>query len=233
MPNKPKYKKPYKKKNNKRNNINKKNPYRNGIIYKIFHKTIKDIVYIGSTVCRLSTRWKRHKISFSNWNNGYTKSKCAICPYFKQYGVKNFECIVLGKYKIVDSKHLNVYGFKAILSLIFKNNYFKCNGKYFKQNTGLFMGCICGPSVANLYLYILEMKWIVINRPLIYNRFIDDIFLVTNEEIDQKNFTSTFIYLELNIVKAEKVNFLDLEIFENRFKSSRFCIQKYTQISFY
>lgn len=108
MSNKTKFKKPYKK--NKRNYINTyKNSIRNGIIYKIFHKTIKDIVYIGSTVCRLSTRWKRHKISFSNWNNGYTKTKCAICPYFKQYGIKNFECVILGKYKIVDSKHLNAY----------------------------------------------------------------------------------------------------------------------------
>lgn len=107
MLNKP-YKKPYKKKN-KRNNKKNNNKIRNGIIYKIFHKNIEDIVYIGSTVCRLSTRWKRHKISFSNWNNGYTKTKCAICPYFKQYGIKNFECVMLRKYKIVDSKHLNAY----------------------------------------------------------------------------------------------------------------------------
>ena len=138
MPNKPPDKKPYTKKNNKRNTINKKNPYRNGIIYKIFHKTIKDIVYIGSTVCRLSTRWKRHKISFSNWNNGYTKSKCAICPYFKQYGVKNFECIVLGKYKIVDSKHLNAYEQLWLNKIknINKNNLFiptKNYNKYYKK----------------------------------------------------------------------------------------------------
>ena len=138
MLNKTKFKKPYKK--NKRNYINTyKNSIRNGIIYKIFHKTIKDIVYIGSTVCRLSTRWKRHKISFSNWNNGYTKNKCAICPYFKQYGIKNFDCIVLRKYKIVDSKHLNVYEQLWLnrIKNINKNNVFnptKNYNKYYKKN---------------------------------------------------------------------------------------------------
>lgn len=95
---------------NKRNKRNKNTfTYKNGIIYKIFHKTLDNIVYIGSTVCRLSTRWKRHKISYSKWNNGYSKGKCAICPYFKKYGIKNFDCVILRKYKIVDSKHLNTY----------------------------------------------------------------------------------------------------------------------------
>jgi hypothetical protein len=99
-----------KKKKNKRyrNEINI-NKYKNGIIYKIFHKTIPNIVYIGSTVCRLSTRWKRHKISYSSWNNGYTKNKCSICPYFQQYGIKNFQCVILQKYKISDVYHLNAY----------------------------------------------------------------------------------------------------------------------------
>ena len=134
MTNKPKYKKPYRKKNNKRNGINKKNTYRNGIIYKIFHKTIENIIYIGSTICRLSTRWKRHKISFSNWNNGYTKTKCAICPYFKQYGIKNFNCVVLRKYKIVDSKHLNAYEQLWLNKIknINKNNVFNPTKNYNK-----------------------------------------------------------------------------------------------------
>jgi hypothetical protein len=48
-------------------------------------------------------------LSFSSWNNGYTKNKCSICPYFKEYGIKSFNCVVLQKYKILDAKHLNVY----------------------------------------------------------------------------------------------------------------------------
>lgn len=87
-------------------NINK---YRNGIIYKIIHNTIPNIVYIGSTMCRLNTRFKRHKKGYSSWLNGYSKNKCSICPYFKKYGIKNFKCIELKKYKITCIKHLNAY----------------------------------------------------------------------------------------------------------------------------
>lgn len=141
---KSKYKKPYTKKNNKRNNTNN---IRNGIIYKIFHKTLKNIVYIGSTVCRLSTRWKRHKISFSNWNNGYTKSKCAICPYFLEHGIKNFDCVILRKYKIIDSKHLNAYEQLWINKIknINKNIVFnptKSYNKYYKKKLKIDKGLI-------------------------------------------------------------------------------------------
>ena len=85
------------------------NKCKNGIIYKIIHNTNPEIVYIGSTVCRLTTRWKRHKKGYISWINGYAKNKCSICPYFKQYGIKNFKCIELKKYKIIDAKHLNAY----------------------------------------------------------------------------------------------------------------------------
>jgi|Laugresu1bdmlbdd_1035124.scaffolds.fasta_scaffold03989_2 hypothetical protein len=143
------YKSPYKKTNKKNNKRYYKKTYnkeinkcRNGIIYKIFHKTFTNIVYIGSTVCRLSTRWKRHKISFSNWNNGYTKSKCAICPYFKEYGIKNFDCILLKKYKIIDSKQLNAYEqlWMNKIKNINKNNVFnpiKFYKKKYKQSIKL------------------------------------------------------------------------------------------------
>jgi hypothetical protein len=111
----------------------------NGIIYKIYHKTIPDIVYIGSTICRLSTRWKRHKIGFSKWNKGYTTSKCSICPYFKEHGIKNFDCIILEKYKVIDSKHLDAYEQLWLNKIdnINKNSVFnplKNYKKYYKQN---------------------------------------------------------------------------------------------------
>ena len=134
-----KYKKKNKRYNNKASNINK---HRNGIIYKISHKSLTNIVYIGSTVCRLSTRWKRHKISFSSWNNGYTKGKCAICPYFKEYGIKNFNCVILQKYKILDVKQLNAYEQLWINKIknINKNSVFnptKHYKKYYKKNLKL------------------------------------------------------------------------------------------------
>ena len=54
--------------------------------------------------------------------------------------------------------------------------------KYFKQKNGLAMGCICGPTVASLFLYILEKHWLNINFPLFCGRFFEDIYLITNEK---------------------------------------------------
>lgn len=50
------------------------------------------------------------------------------------------------------------------------------------------MGCICGPSVANLYLHLVEKSWIVIHRPLIYTRLIDDIFYISETALDKLEF---------------------------------------------
>lgn len=120
-----------KKKYKGKKNINK---YRNGIIYKITHISLPDIVYIGSTMCRLTTRYKRHKKGYSSWVNGYTRGKCSICPYFKQYGIKNFKCIILKKYKVTCAKHLNVYEQLWLNKIknINKNNVF-CPNKYYKK----------------------------------------------------------------------------------------------------
>jgi hypothetical protein len=43
------------------------------------------------------------------------------------------------------------------LKLIFECNVFKFNKDYYIQQKGLAMGCICGPSTANLYLYIKKL----------------------------------------------------------------------------
>ena len=120
-------------------NINKN---RNGIIYKITHINILEIVYIGSTMCRLNTRWKRHKKGYSSWINGYTKNKCSICPYFKQYGIKNFKCTELKKYKVTCVKQLSVYEQLWLNKIknINKNKVFSPNKfymKYYKKNIKL------------------------------------------------------------------------------------------------
>ena len=128
---KSKYKKKYKTRNIPLNTT------RNAIIYKIFHISNPNIVYIGSTMCRLSTRWKRHKKHYYSWNKGYTKGKCSICPYFKQFDIKNFKCIELRKYKVVDKAHLNAYEqlWMNKIKNINKNMVFnpiKKNKKYYK-----------------------------------------------------------------------------------------------------
>jgi hypothetical protein len=78
--------------------------------------------------------------------------------------------------------------FNTIIRLIFENNIFKYENKYYIQINGIAMGCICGPSIANIFVHILERKWLVIHQPIIYDRFIDDIFVGVNKKIDYKEF---------------------------------------------
>jgi len=58
----------------------------------------------------------------------------------------------------------------------------------------------------------METKWLNTYSPLVYKRFIDDIFLVSNNELDIESLKNNFEYLKLNIVNNKKVQFLDLEI---------------------
>jgi hypothetical protein len=58
----------------------------------------------------------------------------------------------------LDTHHIDAYRFRCLLLLILENNYFKYENKYYKQIKGIAFGKICGPSLANMYLYILEIK---------------------------------------------------------------------------
>lgn len=77
------------------------------------------------------------------------------------------------------------------------------------------MGSKCGPSIANLFVYILEIKWTHIHKPLIYFRFIDDVFLILDRSEHILSFQKSFGNLRLNFKSGSSVNFLDLEIFIN------------------
>jgi hypothetical protein len=80
------------------------------------------------------------------------------------------------------------------------------------------LGTKCGPSIANIYLYILEKNFLVIHKPLHYSRFIDDIFIITINNFDILILKNFFHNLVLNIENNNNiVNFLDLVLSLNRF----------------
>ena len=99
-----------------------------------------------------------------------------------------------------------------ILKLILNYNFFKYNDKYFKQKLGIAMGSLCGPSIANLFVYIYEKKWMFIHKPLIYLRFIDDLFIILRRLSDLESLKKAFGSLTLTFDIGKKVKFLDLEI---------------------
>jgi hypothetical protein len=114
--------------------------------------------------------------------------------------------------EILSSNLVNKHGFRTILDMIFTNNIFKFNDMFYLQQIGIPMGCKCGPSLANIYLYSLEHKYIDCHPSLIYYRFIDDIFIASPQVLDKNELCSQFPNLTLNIVEGEIINFLDLNI---------------------
>lgn len=79
-----------------------------GIIYRIEHKEMHDIRYIGSTLQELRYRWRDHKGSYKSWLNN-KKRPVSIYEYFKEYGIENFKIIEIKSYRVCDVKHLKAY----------------------------------------------------------------------------------------------------------------------------
>jgi hypothetical protein len=115
---------------------------------------------------------------------------------------------------------LDIMGFYSILNLIFECNIFTANDSYYIQKVGLPMGCICGPSVANLYLFLIEKNWLVIHSPILYGRFIDDICYINKGELNIEEFQTHFDYLKLNVASEKAINFLDLKISHNEIQDA-------------
>jgi len=110
------------------------------------------------------------------------------------------------------SNHIDNIGFNKILEIVFKFNIFKYKGKFYKQVKGIAMGSKCGPSIANIFVYILELKFLTIHRPFYYKRFIDDIFIIVDENFDIHILINSFGDLRLNVLTGITVIFLDLSI---------------------
>ncbi len=118
----------------------------------------------------------------------------------------------------INSVNLNHKAFYIFLKLIFENNFFKYNKKFYKQIKGIAMGTKCGPSIANVYLYIMETLFLTIHKPLYYSRYIDDIFIIVANNFDILILTKFFHNLILNIeLNNALVCFLDLSCYLNKF----------------
>jgi len=84
----------------------------------------------------------------------------------------------------INSIHLNYKAFYVFLKIIFENNCFIYDKKFFRQLKGIAMGTKAGPSIANINLYILEKSFLYIHKPLFYSQFIDDIFIIVLNGFD-------------------------------------------------
>jgi len=119
----------------------------------------------------------------------------------------------------LDSEHMKIEAFYEILKIVLDNNIFKYKTKFYIQTKGIAMGSKCGPSIANLYVYIYEKKWLTVNRPIFYHRFIDDLGLCVKNNSELESLKNSFGSLKLNIETGDSLPFLDLTLSKNKINS--------------
>jgi len=112
----------------------------------------------------------------------------------------------------LNSFHLDIVAVNKLLKILFSTNVFKFEESFYKQEEGFPMGCICGPSAATIFVYILERRWCRIEKPLVYFRFIDDTFMALENQLNLQEFQEFFVYLEFTESTGDIINFLDLNI---------------------
>jgi hypothetical protein len=107
---------------------------------------------------------------------------------------------------------LDLIAFIEILKLVLQNNIFSFKTNDYLQVKGIAMGCICGPTIANIVVHSLESDFLQKFKPHYYKRYIDDIFMIIDNNFNLNNFLNNFGYLKLSISHGLRVNFLDLDI---------------------
>jgi len=105
---------------------------------------------------------------------------------------------------------IDIFGFREILRLVFKYNYFIFETYFYFQIKGIAMGSIAGPSIANIFVFCIESIWITINDPLSYVRYIDDIHYIDIDDSKIESLRLAFGDLELTITTGDSVDFLDV-----------------------
>ena len=110
-----------------------------------------------------------------------------------------------------------------LLNFILKENYFSFNQTIYHQTKGVAMGTPIAPTFANFFMHDLEQRFFTTQShlPLLYKRYIDDIFIVwTHGEEAFNQFFQSFNSFHPNITftsnkSTTSVNFLDITIFKS------------------
>jgi hypothetical protein len=112
------------------------------------------------------------------------------------------------------------------VTLIIKNNYFTCGGKYFKQKKGIAMGAALSVCLAQIFLFMIEYKFIYdtmeYKKLITYYRYFDDIFMISKTKEDVVQFVSLFNSCNRYIKVKEAygsnqcIPFLDTEVYIDR-----------------
>lgn len=125
--------------------------------------------------------------------------------------------------------------FLKLLEITLTRNDFYFNGNFYLQICGTAMGKVYAPSYANIFMAEWERRVLsnIPNAPLVYKRFLDDIFMVwthgkeaLNSFIDTLNADNPCIRLVAE-TSVEEVNFLDLTLFPSPSDPTRLLTKIY------
>ena len=103
---------------------------------------------------------------------------------------------------------------------VLSKNFFEFNSDIFQQISGTAIGTKLAPSYACIYMDQVEQKFLAtqINQPLIWLRYIDDIFFIwTHGEKELEKFMSSFNSFTPNLKftyesSKKDISFLDLKV---------------------
>ena len=120
-----------------------------------------------------------------------------------------------------------------LLKLVLTKNNFNFNGKHFLQIKGVSMGSKVSPSLAILYMGDFETLHVYTyhQQPLIYVRYIDDIFMIWPHSLEDLNSFITHLNSQTESIKFSseisqtKISFLDIQITlqEGQITTDLFC----------
>ena len=118
--------------------------------------------------------------------------------------------------------HFFMDDFRKLLELATLDNYFLFNDTIYNQVDGVAMGSPLGPTLANAFMCHMESKWLqecpIDFKPDFYKRYVDDTFLIFNNESHVKHFlnylNSKHDCIKFTSEKEENgiLPFLDLKI---------------------
>lgn len=78
--------------------------YPKGIIYRIEHNTISNMIYIGQSIDSLGKRWSGHLSTMKKFNRMYYR----LCFFMNYYGIENFSIVEHRIFKNIKKKDLDV-----------------------------------------------------------------------------------------------------------------------------
>jgi len=112
--------------------------------------------------------------------------------------------------------------FKKLLELAVKSSFFIFNDIMYQQCEGLGMGLPLGPTLANIFMGFHEEQWLEdcpqSFKPFFYRRYVDDCFLLFDDEASADKFLKYLNKKHKNIKftmekeNSNKISFLDVKI---------------------